>query len=227
MPGIPSEPTVSHTPIHLILTFAMRSGKAVERVRPQFAVGFRLVSVPEQHEAVEVALADQARITDQSANAARRVCAARKAEQEYLVAILIIVADEGVGVAHVLRQADPETAAFDLVEDVALASDPVLVEHDLRNAACRRDRRTAWSPRPGATRWSGRRSNRRRSTYRRSTPQCRFIAIVAPPVLPPDLATLSEVAGRKVTLIHLHTRRQSVALTACACQFPPRSSWSS
>ena len=77
------------------------------------------------------------------ADAARRVGAARKAEQENLVALAIIVADERVGVAHIVRQAETQRAAGDLAERVAFGADTGLIEHDLRDP-CRSRSSTGW-----------------------------------------------------------------------------------
>ena len=92
-----------------------------------------LVALPQFQEAVEILLAEQPRIADQPADAACRVGAARKAEQEDLVALAIVAADERVGIAQVLRQAEAERAARDLAGEIALRADARLIEHDLRD----------------------------------------------------------------------------------------------
>src|ERR1043165_1849130 len=72
-----------------------------------------LVAFPQLQKAVEILLAEQSRIADQAPDAARRVGAARKAEQEDFIALAIVVADERVGIAQILRQAPTHRAPPD------------------------------------------------------------------------------------------------------------------
>jgi hypothetical protein len=75
-------------PDHLDRHALVAATEAVEGVVALLLVGF-LVAVPQFEKAVEVLLAEQSRITDQPAEAARRVGAARETEQENLVADVV------------------------------------------------------------------------------------------------------------------------------------------
>src|SRR5690606_36384763 len=133
--GIPSAPTVSHTPMKRIGTgsFPVTEQLLAEGLR-RAVVGVVVVAVQRDRFPVAPRMPQpqDAALADHAGEAARGVGAAAEAEQEQLVAGLVVEHQEAVGLVEVVVQAAAEGAAGELVERAAGAH-ALVVEHQLRH----------------------------------------------------------------------------------------------
>src|SRR5579871_1648869 len=114
-------------------------GNSIRKVRqkalfvPPPLLEWQAVIVPQRIEIVHVPFAHDANVTHHSGSASRGVSTARKAKQENLVSVLIIIDEESVGAAHICGKTEACTAADQVIDKIP-GTDPRVIVDDLRDS---------------------------------------------------------------------------------------------